>query len=579
MPYTKRKAIKGGERSLGLYNTLNYIMNEDKTDHGLLISGYNCNPNFAQHEFEAIQRKYHKEEDKRVGYHIIQSFDPRDNIDEKVANEIGIKLCKELYPDFQCVVATHIDRGHIHNHIVINATSLSGRKLEDRLANPKEGLYGLREASDRIGLEYGCHVMRDFKPISTKHKKKDYTYIDQYYRKKSLELFEDTVGKTNWKCIISEVIEELKAEVNSFDELLEELALNGYEIKRGKYVSIRPSGKERFVRIHNITKDKSYSEDNLRKFFADKRKGNFKFRAYENKNTNPYVHEFKKIAEKSKQAIDKSSLGADEKGNYPKFYNSRYLEVKRYNQVIKSMELLNDENIYSYDDLVERIKETESLIAHKEKEYEQQKSLVRNFNEHKLAALSFIETYNDFLRYEEMCTKVGSENVMTDERIEAHLKAKEDLNNADIKEIREFLGSIDKEKIKANQQYAYLSYLKSKMTDLERLKGKSLELQGYIKGMSFSSKMIDDSRTTEKAYCVKIPYTDLYVYLNKECVAWDTYEKRARMYLVDDKKYELFDAENRLVDTVDGEQLEMISENRKAEVKEYYASLDDREER
>ena len=53
----------------------------------------------------------------RVAYHIIQSFSPKDNIKPEQANEIGKKLCEELYPDFQCIISTHIDKGHIHNHI------------------------------------------------------------------------------------------------------------------------------------------------------------------------------------------------------------------------------------------------------------------------------------------------------------------------------------------------------------------------------------------------------------------------------------------------------------------------------
>ena len=92
-------------------------------------------------------------------YHIIQSFSPKDDITPEQANEIGKKLCEELYPDFQCVISTHIDKGHIHNHISINAINLYGRKLEDRLSNEKEGLYALSDTSDRISAQYWCYVM------------------------------------------------------------------------------------------------------------------------------------------------------------------------------------------------------------------------------------------------------------------------------------------------------------------------------------------------------------------------------------------------------------------------------------
>ena len=165
MPYTKRIVIHAGQNRNGLSQCLNYIENEEKTDHGLLKSAYNCNLRFAEQEMVAVQSKFHNEQDERVAYHVVQSFDIRDNITPEMANEIGLKLCKEIYTDYQCVVCTHVDRGHLHNHIIINATNLSGRKLEDRLANKKEGLYGLRESSDRIAKSYGCHVMDEMKAI------------------------------------------------------------------------------------------------------------------------------------------------------------------------------------------------------------------------------------------------------------------------------------------------------------------------------------------------------------------------------------------------------------------------------
>ncbi|WP_217948500.1 relaxase/mobilization nuclease domain-containing protein [Faecalibaculum rodentium] len=180
-----------------------------------------------------VQSKFHNEQDERVAYHVVQSFDIRDNITPEMANEIGLKLCKEIYTDYQCVVCTHVDRGHLHNHIIINATNLSGRKLEDRLANKKEGLYGLRESSDRIAKSYGCHVMDEMKAIGR--------FKGKNYEGKNESSYEKLT--VSWKSIIIDKIEKVKAETNSLDELLENLALEGYEIKRGKYIKVKPFGK------------------------------------------------------------------------------------------------------------------------------------------------------------------------------------------------------------------------------------------------------------------------------------------------------------------------------------------------
>ena len=106
----------------------------------------------ALSEFLKVQEKFEMT-GNRVAYHIIQSFSPKDNITPQQANEIGKRLCQELYPEYQCVISTHSDRGHLHNHISINAINLNGKKLDDRLGNSKEGLYGLSDTSDKIAAE------------------------------------------------------------------------------------------------------------------------------------------------------------------------------------------------------------------------------------------------------------------------------------------------------------------------------------------------------------------------------------------------------------------------------------------
>lgn len=573
MPTTSRIVVHAGNDGKGASNVLSYITDDEKTDHGSLNTGFNCNPLFAVEEFEANVRKFHKQSDERVAYHIIQSFSADDPITAKEANEIGLKLCKELYPRYQCVVATHIDRGHIHNHIVVNAVNLDGKKLEDRLANKTEGLYGLRTASDQIARKYGCKIIEDAPPIG-RYKSKNYDRRNQFTGKQ--ELLEKNKNASSWKAIIIDQIENLKTTCSTLDELLHGLALEGYEIKRGKYISVKPFGKDRFVRLEKITKDKGYSEESLRQFFKDKREGTFvrKLKTYKISNsTNLYVNDLYKIASKSREAIELSSNEDQLKmTNYPIYHTSRYKELKRYEALCKSMDLLNEEHIYSYEDLMKRISSLQEEIIEREAEYTKQCVLAQNFMDKEEVCNTYLKTYNDYLRYAEQCKQNSFENIVPSESVTAHLAAKEILNNAEIDEVREFSAAIFKERREANKQYAYIRYLHSKMTDLERLRGKSLEMQGFIKGMSFSENMIDDKRSNDTYYCVKLPYTNQYVYLQKNCVAWDVYEQRAIMYLVDDKKYSMYDEYNNKIAEVSGNDLETISMNRKIELDEYYRS-------
>lgn len=171
-----------------------------------------------------------------------------------MVHQMGIELVKRLYPDFQVIVTTHTDRSHIHNHYVINAVNMKGRKLEDRLANPIEGLYGLRDMSDKIALEYGLKVIKDAPKIGRFGKSK-YLYSE---------------ATKTWRQQITEKIESLKSICFSFDELLEQLAYDGYQIKSGKNIRVRPYGKERFVSIKTLGDE--YSEESLKEFFKLKRK-------------------------------------------------------------------------------------------------------------------------------------------------------------------------------------------------------------------------------------------------------------------------------------------------------------------
>ena len=239
MPYTKRSAHYGSPKQL-----IEYILDEKNIGEKVAVaSSLNCNVDTALYEMLDVQKKYEMQ-GNRVAYHIIQSFALTDKITPEQANEIARKLSKELYPDFQCLIATHCDRGHLHNHICLNAINMNGKKLEDRLANYKEGLYGLSEISDKISSEYGCYIMP--KRIFSKVKDKNYYY--QYKKQTYKEKIKSTINDLLPKC-------------NTLDELLDELSILGYEVKRGKHIAVKITGMERFMRIDTISNE--FSTDNL----------------------------------------------------------------------------------------------------------------------------------------------------------------------------------------------------------------------------------------------------------------------------------------------------------------------------
>ena len=138
-------------------------------------------------------------------------------------------------------------------------------------------------------------------------------------------------------------------------------------------------------------------------------------------------------------------------------------------------------------------------------------------------------------------------------------------------EVEDIISEANKMKIDMNKRYAYLSYLKNKASELERIKGISLESEkGYIKSISISKKMIDEKRSSSDEYCVRIPYSEYFFYVPKKSVAWISYDTRGIIYLVDDKEYVLYDQYDKEVERVNGEEVEKISQEEKKKVNEYY---------
>ncbi len=150
-----------------LKTVLNYIMDKRKTD-DLLISGIECCPETALDEFLFVKRKF-KKEDGRQYYHIVQSFSPDDDITPEIAHEIAVRLA-EYFKGYQIVIATHVDKGHIHNHLVMNSVSYqTGKKFHQT----REELLRVKAYSNKLCREYG---------ISQTETKSDYNGMPKWKR-------------------------------------------------------------------------------------------------------------------------------------------------------------------------------------------------------------------------------------------------------------------------------------------------------------------------------------------------------------------------------------------------------------
>jgi hypothetical protein len=230
-----------------LANTLDYAANPDKTEQRFLVTGINCSPDTAYESMMAA----HLLNDKPLrvlGYHAYQSF-AAGEVSAKVAHEIGVKLAEQMWgSEFQVVVASHLNTGIYHNHFVLCSTShTDGHRYHQCKAATRR----LRETSDELCREYGLSVIKQ----PTKEWSKNYS---QWRAEKE--------GHPTWKDIIREDLERALDKCHSDTRLTANLKAMGYEVKWCKELSIRPPGKERFMRpVRQL--GEQYSTENLYRRF------------------------------------------------------------------------------------------------------------------------------------------------------------------------------------------------------------------------------------------------------------------------------------------------------------------------
>lgn len=541
MPITKREAHYGSPKEL-----INYILDEKHNGEKVgQISSINCNSETALLEFRDIQRKYNMK-GSRVAYHIIQSFSPKDNITEEQANEIGKRLCEELYPNFQCIVSTHIDKGHIHNHICLNAISLDGKKLEDRLSNEKEGLYGLSDTSDKIAAEYGCFIM----PRKTYLKSKTKDYYHQY-------------KEQTWKEKIKEDIEEILPKCDSLEEFLDELSIAGYEVRRGKNLSVKCLGMERFARLNTI--HSSLSTNNLYSYFKNKDKINLSEINIKENNFN--IDMLSKIIE-SKTAIEKSSNHLEGK-KYSEYQKTRYQEIRRFYNLKQQLEYLDKYNIRSFDDIEKQIEIKRSEIKSKNITLKKNKKEYDEILKETEKAQDYIRLYKVY-EYAKSYKEQDPKYIMPKE-VEIFLKLQEELQISTIEEARDLIKSSRKERIEINKVKKEVLDLQRELNHLDTIKEEKLSKSGlFIHNIKFGGNHIDYEKSKDDEYCIILPYTKEKMYIPKKYTAFNEKYQYYTLYLVDDKEYKIYD-ENNKSRNITGKELEEHVLNKKKEIDKLYS--------
>jgi hypothetical protein len=312
MAVTKIKPIKST-----LSKALDYIQNPEKTEGKMLVSSFGCSFETADIEF-GFTLSQALDKGNNLAHHLIQSFEPGE-VDYQTAHEIGRQLADAVTKgQHEYVLTTHIDKGHVHNHIIFCAVNFVD--LHKYNSN-KRSYYGIRNMSDKLCREHGLSVVVPGRGSKGK------SYAEYQAEKTG----------TSWKGKLQTNLDALIPQVSDFEELLRRLEAAGYEIKQGKYISCRAPGQERFTRLKTLGAD--YTEEALTERIKGRRTRAAKAPRTEKKGVSLLID-------------IENSIKAQESRGY-----EQWAKIHNLKQAAKTMNFLTENCIEQYADLTAKIAE------------------------------------------------------------------------------------------------------------------------------------------------------------------------------------------------------------------------------
>ena len=320
---------KGRNFGKAIRNVIGYVSNPKKTHQGELVTCFGCNPETADGEFLLMKREYIAQTGRRRGkddviaYHLRQSFVPGEITPEE-ANRIGCELASRFtHGQHAYVVATHEDRRHVHSHIIISAVNLDcDRKFRNFWGSSK----AIQRLSDTLCIQNGLSIIEQPKGHS-----------------KSYNKWLGNETKTSQRDGLREAIDDaLARQPKDFEELLTMLQRGGWEVKRGKRISLKGKGQERFKRLDSLGED--YSEAALRAIIA----GEKEHHPREKKTVQP-------MRQVNLLVDIQAKLQAGKGAGY-----ERWAKVFNLKQMAQTLNYLSENNLMSIEDLTAK---TDAAIA------------------------------------------------------------------------------------------------------------------------------------------------------------------------------------------------------------------------
>lgn len=416
---------KGKTVAQCLADRTDYSENAAKTNNGEFISSYECDPKTADEEFLLSKRQYfhitgREQKNDVIAYQIRQSFKPGEITPEE-ANRVGYELAMRWTKGKHAfIVATHIDKAHIHNHVIYNSTALDcTHKFKDFFLS---GL-AVQKLSDRICVEHGLSIIT---PKPYRERKKRTVYPKKRSQRDEL------------CAAIDEVLRQIP---ESFDKLIQQLSEMGYEFKDGKQKAFRGKEQKRFIRLRSL--GEGYSEEELRAVISGKT-------LHKAKNTSRQIHTQRQF----QMLIDiEAKLGGGKSGGYERW-------AKKFNrkEAAKTVCLLKERGIGDYDELAaltERLTNRFGELSDSIKSAEKRMAEIQVLRTH---IINYSKTRDIYIAYR----KAGYSKKFFEEHreeIQLHKAAKEAFNQfgvtkiPKVKELNEEFHQLLTEKKKAYAEY------------------------------------------------------------------------------------------------------------------------------
>ena len=303
---------------------LDYITNPDKTDEKLLVSSFGCSPETADLEFSMTRemaKKNGMDKGDNLAFHLIQSFKPGE-VDAETAHRLGQQFVDEvLKGKYEYVISTHVDKNHIHNHIIFNAASFVDHH---KYVSNKRSYHKICRISNRI-----CHENGLATSMPTGEKGKSYKENMEYHR------------GTSWKAKLRVAVDKAIWTSINYEEFLQKMQLAGYEVRQGKHLSFRAPEQKNFTYMKSL--GSYYSEENVRIRLAKNRSK---------------VKAPKHLTREARLYINISTYVTT--GNREGF--ERWAKLNNLKEAARTFNYLSEKNLLNYEDFKQHVSDVDASV-------------------------------------------------------------------------------------------------------------------------------------------------------------------------------------------------------------------------